>query len=328
MPEKVRLGCVGLGWWGGVLTEAAAASGAAEVVSCFARTIADRDAFAAAHGCEPAESLDTLLESDIDGVMIATPHSTHGDLVVRAAAAGKHVLVDKPMTLTAAEAVRATQAAADAGIVLQVGHNRRRQIPNRRIKSMIDAGELGIVQHLDATYTVPVRFKPYVPEWRKRRTELPAGAMTPLGVHMVDSFRFLAGPIVRIAAFSKQLMPGGELDDTTTIVFEFAAGPLGHLYTSLSSGPVIDLAVHGTDASAWNLSDGSAMAVQQRGSTERETLEMPPFDAVADEIAEFASAVRGGPPPETGGEEGRAVAAVLEAIVESAATGRVVDVNG
>ncbi len=328
MPEKVRLGCIGLGWWGGVLTEAAAASGAAKVVTCFARTVADRETFAADHGCEPAESLDGLLESDIEGVLIATPHSTHGDLIVRAAAAGKHVLVDKPMTLTAADAVRATQAAADAGVVLQVGHNRRRQIPNRRIKAMIDAVELGIVQHLNATYTVPVRFKPYVPEWRKRRTELPAGAMTPLGVHMVDTFRFLAGPIVRVAAFSKQLMPGGELDDTTTIVFEFASGPLGHLYTSLSSGPVIDLAVHGTEASAWNLSDGTAMAVLVRGEPERKAIEIPPFDAIADEIAEFAAAVRGGPPPETGGEEGRAVAAVLEAIVESAATGRIVDVDG
>ena len=86
-------------------------------------------------------SLDELLGSDIDGVLVATPHTTHADLVVAAARAGKHVFVDKPITLTLAEADRAIDATDHAGVVLQVGHNRRRQPANRRIKTALDGGD-------------------------------------------------------------------------------------------------------------------------------------------------------------------------------------------
>jgi hypothetical protein len=68
--------------------------------------------------------------------MIATPHSTHADLVVAAAEAGKHIFVDKPFTLSVAEAKRASAAADRAGVVLQVGHNRRRQPATRRLKQL------------------------------------------------------------------------------------------------------------------------------------------------------------------------------------------------
>jgi predicted dehydrogenase len=73
----LRVGSIGLGWWGGTLAEKGRLAGL-ELVSCFARSEASREEFAAEHGCRPAESLDEMLsDPDLDAVLIATPHSTH-----------------------------------------------------------------------------------------------------------------------------------------------------------------------------------------------------------------------------------------------------------
>ena len=326
MGDKVRLGSIGLGWWGNVLAEAAAASGEAEVVTCFARTPDTRNQFAARHDCDAAASVDELFDGDIDGVLVATPHTTHGDLIRRAAKAGKHVLVDKPMTLTVADADASIAAAAEAGIVLQVGHNKRRQSAIRLIKEMVDDGSLGTVLHVSANHAVGMLYKPDLPDWRQRRDELPAGGMTPLGVHQVDTFHYWAGPIARVSAFSTKRLTGNEIDDTTSIIFEFASGALGRLYTSVAHGKVLENDVQGTEQSVWNLEDGQRLEVVKRGESERTTIPVDANDTILEEVTEFAAAIRGETTPETGGAEGRAVVAVLEAIVESAATGRSVDV--
>ena len=327
MGDKVRLGSIGLGWWGNVLADAANASGEAEIVTCFARTTETREQFAAKHGCGSAATLEELLASDIDGVLVATPHTTHGDLIRRAAAAGKHVLVDKPMTLTVADADASIAAATEAGVVLQVGHNKRKQAAIRHIKEMIDSGSLGTLLHVSANHAIGTFYKPDLPDWRRRRDELPAGGMTPLGVHQVDTFHYWAGPISRVSAFSTKRLTGNEVDDTTTIIFEFASGALGRLYTDMAHGPLVENDVHGTEQSVWNLGDGNHLEVAQRGEWERTSISVEPNDTILEEVTEFAAAIRGETTPETGGAEGRAVVAVLEAIVESAATGRAVDVG-
>src|SRR3990172_2510078 len=114
--EKVRLGSIGVGHWGGTMAAAVARSGAGEIVRCFDASEAARAAFAGKVGCRPAWSLEELLgDREVEGVIIATPHSTHADIVCQAASAGKHIFVEKPLALTAADARRAMDAAAKAG---------------------------------------------------------------------------------------------------------------------------------------------------------------------------------------------------------------------
>src|SRR5665811_696052 len=156
---NVRLGSIGLGWWGNELASAATRTGTAEVVACFAPPARERALFVEKHGCAEATELDDLLsDPEIDGVLIATPHSTHADLIVQAAQAGKHVYVEKPLTLTVVDADRAIAACKAAGVVLQVGHNRRRSPANRTIKTMIDRGDLGQVLFFEATHSFPILF--------------------------------------------------------------------------------------------------------------------------------------------------------------------------
>jgi predicted dehydrogenase len=328
VPETVRLGIVGLGWFGGVLTESARATGLADVVSCFARSDGSRRTFADAHGCRPAPSLDALLaDPEIEGVLIVTPHSTHAQLVEEVASAGKHVFVEKPLALTVADARRAIDATDRASVTLQVGHNRRRQPANRRIKAMIEAGELGTVMQLEGVHTAPGALSPDIVAWRTDPDESPAGGMTALGIHEVDTFAYLAGRLTRVAAFSTRVAGLTDLDESTTVMIEFESGALGYLGTSYFAPPVVTVAAYGTNANAWNEQDGAKLFVQRTGEAARTEEPVDTVDTTVDELAEFARCIRHGGRPETGGAEGLEMAAVLEAVVESVASGRAVELS-
>jgi predicted dehydrogenase len=325
--DGVRLGILGTGWWAGVLADAAAASGS-QVVSCFARDPDHRAAFAAAHGCRAAADLDSLLgDREIEGVLIATPHSTHADLAVEAASAGKGVYVEKPFTLTVGDANRAIKAASDAGVPLQVGHNRRRQPANRFIKKLIDDGALGSLIQLEGNQSSPSGHNPGLPMWRRSPDEAPAGGMTGMGVHMTDTFRYFAGPARQVFAISKRFIGKLAIDDVTTVLIEYEGGPVGYIGTSHFTGEVTNLAVYGTDAIVWNEAEGSELWIQRRAEEARTKEPVEVIDTVADELAEFARCIRTGDRPETGGEEALEVVAILDAVIESARSGRPVELR-
>jgi predicted dehydrogenase len=324
--EPLRVASLGLGWWGGTLAEKAQMAGI-EIRRCFARTPEQREEFGRTHGARPAETLDEVLsDPEVEAVLIATPHSTHADLVVAAADAGKHVFVDKPFTLTVVEGKRAIRAADAAGVVLQVGHNRRRQPANRRLKEMADSGELGMLHYAEANLSYPKGLNPRT-GWRGDPAESPAGGMTGLGVHMADNLNYLLGRPARVAAFSRRIIAVGNLDDATTATLEFEDGPLASLGTAMVIPDIARTALWGTEAAAWNEVDGERFYYQKVGEKDRTEQPVDTLDTVVDELEEFAGNVRTGSKPETGGPEALEAVVVLEGIVESVETGRVVDLD-
>jgi predicted dehydrogenase len=153
--------------------------------------------------------------------------------------------------------------------------------------------------------------------------------MTNLGIHHVDTYQYLLGPVARVTAFSRRLALAIDVEDVTAILFEFASGVLGYLGTSwLPAHRTEWLTVNGTEAQAWHEAFGTRLALRRRGATEREPVALAPAQPLVEELAEFARAVREGGRPEVSGEEGIANVAVLEAVVESARTGRAADVAG
>ena len=204
--DNVRLGVVGLGGWGKMLANASGRTGQVDLVRCFARTKETRDSFSEEFGSTPAESYSEILNDDnVDGVILTTPHSTHVGMICEAASAGKHVFVEKPLTLTVEDANKAIEATTSAEVILQVGHHRRKQGANRRIKQMIEQGELGTIHQLDANLS-NVGGQNARAGWRNDPAECPAGGMTGLGVHMIDNLIYLAGTVKRVSAFSKNFM--------------------------------------------------------------------------------------------------------------------------
>ncbi len=327
MTDIVKLASVGLGWWGKTLARGAAASGEAEVVTCFARRPEGREEFASEIGCRAAESWDAVLSDDeVQGVVIATSHESHRTLIEEAASAGKAVFVEKPLTTTVADGRAAVEAAEAAGIVFQVGQQRRRTAANRRIRAMLDAGELGEIQALYGVQSVPNGFRMPQEAWRWDATQSPLGGMTSLGVHKVDSMIYLAGPISSVFCFTR---PGREvtIDEATVLALQFESGAVGTITTSFFTPRISELSVYGTKASAFNTADGSALGVQDVDSMETVTVPLDAIDPVADQMGEFARAIRGEAQVEVDGRAGLAVVAVLEAAVRSSETGQAVPVS-
>lgn len=318
MTDSVRVASVGLGWWGKELARGAKAAGI-DVVSCYARTEESRRSFADVVGCQPASSLEEILDHPaIEAILIATTNSSHREMVEKAAGAGKHVFVDKPLALSVEDARACVEAAEAAGVVLQVGFQRRRHPAHREIKRLIDEGAIGDIQALEANHSLPNQ----IPEdaWRWDEEESPLGSMTYLGIHQIENLHYLAGPIARVAAVSR----GGRsvtIDEATAMVFEFASGAVGTLVSSFFTPWRITLAVHGTEGSALADRDGTTLGLQRRGENAPTEIPLTEVDAVADQMAEFAVCVREGKRPEVSGAEGLAVVAVLEAAARSVAGG-------
>jgi predicted dehydrogenase len=144
---------------------------------------------------------------------------------------------------------------------------------------------------------------------------------------MADNLNYLLGPAARVAAFSKQVIGVGNLDDATVATLEFAGGPVAFIATSMVIPDIARTALWGTEAAGWNEMDGERFYLQRVGERERTEQPVEVLDTVKDELEEFAVNIRTGSEPETGGTEGMEAVVVLEGIVESAATGRVVDLD-
>jgi predicted dehydrogenase len=308
-----------------VLADAAGRGTGLRIVACTGRSRENRATFAKTYGCRDLPSYDAVLaDPEVEGVLITTPHSLHAEQVVAAARQGKHVFVEKPFTLTVADGRRATEACRGAGVVVAVGHQRRRHAASRTLKRLVDERALGRVVQVEGNLSADIGLSLAPGMWRTDRAETPGGAMTNLGIHHVDTFQYLLGPIVRVMAFSRRVaLTAVPIDDATAILFEFASGSLGYLGTSwVHANRTAVITLHGTEAQAWSEADGSRLFLARRGAPERTEVALTPVDAVVEELTEFARCVREGAKPEVGGEEATADVAVLEAIVESIETGR------
>src|SRR5262249_34907485 len=155
-----------------------------------------------------------LKSSDVQAVVLATPHSQHCDEIVAAAEAGKHVFVEKPLGLSREDAERAVAACAERKLTLAVGYNWRFQPARREIKAMLADGRLGRLLRLEGNFCGPSVYRFGREHWRHDREEVPAGGMTGRGVHVVDAMLCLAGHIDAVSSQSLRLARDFGMDDT------------------------------------------------------------------------------------------------------------------
>lgn len=325
--SDLNLGIVGLGNWGDRLARAVAAVPGVTLQACHARSAASRDPFAERHGCRPVASFDEFLAEPLDGILVATPHSTHRQVVAAIAEAGRNIMVEKPLALGTDDARACVEAADRAGVMLQVAHYRRRLGATRALKAAIDDGRLGRIQMADGWFSRvwgPQTERP----WRDDPSESPLGGMTALGVHIVDNFHYLIGPIARVTCFSHQIEGITGIDDVTAAMFEFDNGAVGQLGTSLRIPFRCSTQIFGTEGAGYSLDDGARLQLQGRDDREPTDVPVDQVDGVVANIAAFCDSLRTGTPPETDGRVAFAVVAVMEAMARSAADrGRPVEVE-
>jgi len=314
----IKVGIAGLGWWGRVLVKSV--QGKSEAIrftaGCSGRR-ARAEGFCEAAGIALRDGLDDLLgDPGLDGVVLATPHSQHAEQIARAAAAGKHVFVEKPFALERASARRAAAAAEAAGVVLALGHNRRFLPSFCRLRELVAEGSLGRPLHVEGHFSADAGRRYTTEHWRASRAESPAGGMTGLGIHVVDAMIALMGPIEAVTALSIRQSLAIDLDDTTAMLLRFGSGALGSLVTLTATPLTWRLAVYGDGG--WAEMRGHEELTVQRRDAERVIHVFPATDIERAELEAFAAAAGGGDPYPLPLDQAVHGAAVLEAIIESA----------
>ncbi|CAM9881345.1 unnamed protein product [Discosporangium mesarthrocarpum] len=328
MSKPFRVASIGIGWWSDVLADAAQRSGGRlEIASCFTRSEDKRAAFAEKYGCAAAASYDEILADDsIDGVINTTPNHVHRETTEAAAAAGKHVFLDKPIANSIADAKALTKACADAGVVLSVGYQRRRENHFRWIQQHIESGEFGIMVQAEANISRD-RVGQFEPgHWRYTAEGMPGGVMLQIGLHYVDVLMMLLGPVESVSGMASQLVLPGDNPDVGTLMMKHKNGAISSLstcYASASEYYVMN--VYGKKMSAYyNLFDG--LRCLHQGEKGQQPVSVEKNDTLVEQLIEWADAADSGNAPEVGGESATESLAVVKAGIKSVAEGRHVTV--
>jgi predicted dehydrogenase len=327
----IRAAIIGMGSWGQHLVRCTLGSTIIRFTAGATRTPGKARDFIAEHGLRLLpDYAAALADPEIDAVVLATPHTQHTEQIVQAATAGKPVFTEKPLGVNAADAARAAQACADAGVTLGVGYNWRFQPALQAIRRMLDDGTLGRVLHMEGNFCGPSAYRFPKGHWRHDRNEGPAGGMTGRGVHVVDAMMFLAGQIEQVTAQSFRLVQDFGMDDTTSMLFRFKGGATGYLGTVIATAETWRLQVFGSKGWAevgdvehlttWEmrlcLIDPANVTVKQPP----QLLTFPKTGTERAELEHFAEAVAARRPLMLPGGDAVHNVAVLEAILASSRT--------
>ena len=323
----VRVAALGIGWWSDMLADAIQRTPALEIVACYTRSDDKRRAFAEKYGCREAASYAEILADDtIEAIVNTTPNHVHLETTRAAAEAGKHVFLDKPIANSIADGHAITRLCQDAGVILAVGYQRRRESHFRWIKDEIDAGRFGKLVQAEGNISRDRLGKIDLSSWRYQASGMPGGVMLQIGIHYTDVLTYLMGPIKAVSGRLTQLVLPGDNPDVASLILEHENGALSTLNASYASASEYYLLnIYGKEASAYyDLHQG--LRFLKRGSKQSIQVTCPDQDAIVSELDEFAAAVRGTGGPEMDGERGTASLAVLLAGITSAREGRRVEI--
>jgi predicted dehydrogenase len=264
-----------------------------------------------------------LADKRVEAVVLATPHSLHADQIVRVAAAGKPVFCEKPLSLKRADAERAVAAIQNAGVPIGVGQNKRFWPSMVELRRIIATGVLGRVMHIEGHYSNE-NSGLHFSAWRDSPGESPGGGMTGTGIHLLDAFVGLGGPLSEVKAQVVSFRPGHDPRDAASVMFRFASGLSGYFGLVRASPFYWRVHVFGDEGSAEAIGETEVVVRTRGGKVERR--EFPKVDTILAEIDAFADAVAGRKPyPITPAEMVNTIAA-FEAITQSMDTGKPVTV--
>jgi UDP-N-acetyl-2-amino-2-deoxyglucuronate dehydrogenase len=347
-------GIVGTGVIAAVHAEAIAALPGAALVAVTDVAAPAAAAFAGARGCAAEPDLDALLaRPDVDVVSVCAPSGLHAEIGIRAAKAGKHLVVEKPIDVTLDAADRLIEAAHAAGVALTVISQHRFDPGLIEAKRLLDEGALGRLVLGEAS-TKWYRSQAYYESaaWRGTRA-MDGGSLMNQGIHYVDLLRWCMGPVTEVTAICATQSHEIEVEDTSIAALRFSSGAVGTIVASTAVFPGLAqrLEISGTDGTL-TIEDG-AIVRRAFGSEADEADEADRADQAdepgaagspatagtgsdpaavgaashAAQIADLLAAVREGGEPAVSGESGRAALEIVCAVYESARAGRPVSLG-
>ncbi len=261
-----------------------------------------------------------LADHDVKAVILATPHSKHRAQVEAAAKAGKQIYCEKPFALSKADAVAMLDAVKRAGVLIAVGHHFRLMPSMRALAELKAEGAFGTIMQVEGNYSHDWLADYPADSWRMQAEESRAGGMTGMGIHVLDCFRDVAGPMQRVSALSKARALKLPTGDSTAALIEFASGATGVLGTTIKTPFRWRIAVFGE--TCWAESVSETKLIVRRAGKEPEVFDYPADNHLGRNLDYFAKAAMGQgtfPIPPDGILQ---TAAALEAVFKS------VDANG
>jgi predicted dehydrogenase len=334
----MKVAVAGLGWWGKQIIRSLSASPKFDVLaSVDPSPPPDADAFLREFGIARCGDLAAVLDRpDIEGVILATPHSLHEDQVLAVLQAGKQVFCEKPLAMSSTGARRMLDEAARRQRVLGMGHERRFEPAVAELVRMVRAGELGRLLHMEANVSHDLFRKLDASNWRLDQKHAPAGMMTAVGIHVTDIFVALAGPASSVRCITDAMVFRQPAQDYMSASLAFRSGVRGTV-SFLSATPFHGrIAVFGDEGWVELVSEGNVdqglptILTHCSGSgVPRVRRSYPAEDAVLKNFEAWADAVtQGSPYPFTRGELLENIK-LFEAIVESAKLGgQTVEIGG
>lgn len=321
----LRIGIIGSGGMGKTWAEAAVRY----APDCAVKAIAGgsrAEGLAARYEAVAEPSVERLLaRPDVDAVVIASPQPTHCGYVLAAAAAGKHILCEKPMAMTIAEADRMVEAADRAGVTFGIVSQHRFRRTPVAAKRLIDEGRIGEVRM--------AQVRGVLPPWNVPKANVP---WADLGMHLCDILRWLVGSDAEtVSAQFASYSDAEPSEQTAFALYRFRSGVLAHVWFTYEIprpglGSNMQFLITGSQAivdldsySTLRLSRPDGWDVIETQPPDHPTDDLFPIrlEPYGKQFTDFVEAVRSGRPTMISGSEGRQTMAMVDGAMRSAALG-------
>ena len=294
----------------------AVASSSADRARAFAET------HAVAGACGSIQAL--LADPAVHAVYISTTNELHCEQVLAAASAGKHVLCEKPLALSVADALAMLAACRDAGVVMGTNHHLRNAATHRKIRELVRAGAIG--RPLFARVFHAVHLPPHLQGWRLDKPQAGGGVILDIAVHDADTLRFVLGaePVEAVGMTQASGMASAGLEDGVMAVLRFDNGVLAQLHDAFTvehAGTGIE--IHGERGSIIGrnvMTQQPAGEVLLRTSAGEQIVPVEHESLYARGVAAFCAAMQGQGEPAASAEDGVRSLAVALAIAEACRT--------
>ncbi len=307
----------------------------------------DREAnagLAREYGARASADIDELLGTDVDAVYVASPADLHHEHVLRAIRAGKHVLCEKPLGLTVAEAGEMMAAARQAGVQLGTALMMRFHSQHRAALRLVEEGKLGRMVYGRAQLSC--WYPPLDGAWRQDPARGGGGSLIDMGGHCIDLLEMFFGPVERVSCFTNNTVHPYRSEDSAAVLLAFAGGALATVDTffcipdeagdnvlelygsrgSILAKGTIGQGTRGTMFARLKAEESGYDAQQARDAAGGVEIAPEPVNMYQAEIEEFSQALLDERPSVLAGDGGLRSQKVLAACYESARTGQAVAV--
>ena len=342
--KEIGFGIIGCGMISDWHANAILATEGTKLVGFTDLSEASRTAAAKKYDSAVFDSAEIMLENrEIDAVCICTPSGLHAPLAIKAANAGKHIVVEKPMALTLEEADAIIEACRTNKVKMEVISQLRFTDAVRRLKGTVERGELGKLISGDI-YMKYYRSQEYYDKggWRGTWKMDGGGALMNQGIHGIDLLQYVMGPVKSVFAYTRTLARKIEVEDTAAAVVEFQCGALGVIQgtTSVYPGSPRRLEVNGDKGTivleedsiaTWTIQGQEQPGVIQVKQTSGKTFSNPAAFGIEGhirQIGDMADAIREDRKTMVDQYEGRKPVEIITAIYESSRTGKRIELPG